>query len=155
MHSSSLAALLFVMTTTGTLIASKPSKPNRITLIEHSPSTAELFWEHSFDADGIRGYELLNNGNSLWLGDVTSYLDSNLPTDHNRVYQIIAVDNYGNRSVPSNALSLSRHTEGTTNSSQSSCSNTSKTGSISCTSTSSSQAGDVPQHVPSVNTHPV
>ena len=67
-------------------IGGTPSTPNNLSLLQYSQNTVELFWDRSTDPDGIRGYELITSDGSQWLGDVTSHLDTNLPTQGHRVY---------------------------------------------------------------------
>ncbi len=123
------------------VMAGPPSTPANLSLLQYSQSTAELFWERSTDTDRIKGYELLTSDGSQWLGDVTSHLDTRLPTDGDRIYQVVAVDSFGNRSTPSLPVALLSNEVSETNTSIDSCVSSSTGGSSSCTASSSSQSG--------------
>ena len=125
-------------------IGGTPSTPANLSLIKYSFSTAELFWDRSTDPDNIRGYELVTSDGSQWLGDVTSHLDTNLPAQGNRVYQIISVDTLGNRSAPSEPITLEIEEPSNRNESNESCTSISNGGRASCTAVSISQSGTLP-----------
>jgi len=145
MQAKILISLLYLSSGSVSSMAGTPTTPDNLSLLTYSTSTAELFWDRSIDSDRIRGYELVTSDGSQWLGDVTSHLDTNLPSNGNRVYQVIAVDAFGNRSVPSVPISLNGVVSESGNESIDSCVSTSSGGSTSCTASSSSQSGTLNQ----------
>jgi len=144
MQAKILTLLLTARAAAFPAISGTPSTPKNLSLIQYSQSTAELFWDRSIDPDGIRGYELITSDGSQWLGNVTSHLDTNLPTQGDRLYQIISVDSFGNRSDPSIPVTIEMPVSGTSNESSESCTSISNGGTASCSTSSSSQSGNVP-----------
>jgi len=122
-----LAALVLFA---GAASAAVPTAPTELRIDVYSNSTLEIFWNRSDDDSQVVGYELIRNGQSIWLGDVTSYLDSNISANSTYSYNLVAIDDEQNRSPWSGTLSFSNQAGNT-----SSCSGTN-----SCTSTSVSIA---------------
>ena len=83
-----------------------PSTPAGFRHALYSSSAAELFWSRSTDDDGVVvGYEITRNGVIVETRNATSYYDDSLSSGVTYVYEIVAVDDQGNRS-PSNMLSF-------------------------------------------------
>lgn len=82
-----------------------PSVPAGFRSAVYSSTAAELFWERSVDDGQIAGYEIRRDGVLVETRDATSYFDDSLSPGTTYTYDIVAVDNDGNRS-PSNMLSL-------------------------------------------------
>ena len=71
-------------------VTAAPTAPSELRATVYSKSTLELFWSRSSASDGIEGYMLIRNGERIWLGDVTSFLDNQLVAGAENNYQVVA-----------------------------------------------------------------
>lgn len=88
--------------TNGQVVGALPSQPQALKGVAYTDSQTEIFWAAATDPDGIViGYDVRRN-NELLVSelDARSYFDSMVTSETEYLYQIIAVDNDGNRSVP-------------------------------------------------------
>ncbi len=102
-----------------------PSIPGDLTFDVYSPEAIELFWTPSTDDGLVIGYNIIRDGmlikNQL---DANSFVDDTLEPATTYQYSVVAVDNDGNHSLPSNIeitthdapvlpslISLSNHVE--------------------------------------------
>ncbi len=77
---------------------SAPSTPGNLRGLFYSDTAAEIFWDASFDDNGIAGYEIRRNSEVLEQRDGRSYFDSSVNRDQSYLYEIVAIDFNGNRS---------------------------------------------------------
>ena len=82
-----------------------PSVPTGFRHVIYSSTAAELFWNRSVDDGLIVSYEIRRDGVLVETRDASSYFDDSLMSGNTYIYEIVAVDDEGNRS-PSNMLSL-------------------------------------------------
>lgn len=81
--------------------ASVPSAPSNVRSSVYSSSQAELFWDASSSDNFVIGYDIFRNGVLVAeLLDGRSYFESSLTSGTSYSYQIVAVDEYGERSSP-------------------------------------------------------
>jgi len=107
-----LSASLLIGGTVVMAGTSVPTKPQGMA-IEASAGTLVIYWSHSVDADGaVVGYELIKNGTLQWLGNVNSHRDSAVSQGITYAYNLIAVDNRGNRSAMSDTVTYRFVTQG-------------------------------------------
>lgn len=141
-NSSQVIAGFWLTGSLGIALASGPTPPADLRIDAYSSTTVEIFWSRSYDDLAVKGYELLRNGQTLWLGDVTSYLDKNVNSQATVNYNIVAMDFDNNRSARSATLTFSNQ-----NGNGSSC-----TGTSSCSSSSVSISAEpsnpTPGHTP-------
>ena len=101
--------------------SASPSTPDGLRIDVYSDSTLEIFWERSTDDGVVIGYELIRNGQAIWLGDRTSYLDTNVGDHATYTYNLVAVDDDNNRSTESGTVTYTRTPVGNSSSCVSSC----------------------------------
>ena len=82
-----------------------PSVPTGFRSIVYSSTAAELFWNRSVDDGRIEGYEIRRDGVLVETRDASSYFDDTLSAGNTYSYEIISIDDEGNRSS-SNSLSV-------------------------------------------------
>lgn len=73
----------------------------------YSNTALELFWNRAETSARVSGYELNKNGERVWVGDVTSYFDTELSPGSTNNYAVVAVDENGNRSDSSRVVTIS------------------------------------------------
>ncbi len=79
---------------------SPPTKPNNLRGTFYSDTTAEIFWDASYDNVGVARYEVIRNGNVVAELDGRSYYDARVFRALNYQYEVVAIDVNGNRSEP-------------------------------------------------------
>ena len=138
MKRASLAALA-VPALVGVAVAAPPEAPAELGLEVYSASTLELFWGRSTDDGRVVGYEIRRNGETVPVGDVTSYLDDAIESESSVTYSVVAVDDEGERSPPGPTLTY--RPDGAESSSSSSSSSSTSSSDSSSSSSSSSSSG--------------
>jgi chitodextrinase len=73
-----------------------------------------LSWQPSTDDSQVGGYEIRRDGEATPIGTsvTTSFTDSGLEPGHSHTYTVVAVDQAGNSSLPSFAVSASTTADG-------------------------------------------
>jgi len=84
--------------------SSPPSTPGNLLGTFYSDTAAEIFWDASFDDNGIAAYEIRRNDTVLDTRDGRSYFESSVDRNQSYAYEVVAIDFNGNRS---NAAQLS------------------------------------------------
>lgn len=87
-------------------LCAAPTAPNGLSIDVYSNSSLELFWDRASSDVRVIGYEVIKNGNPIWLGDVTSFYDSGLDSGSSHSYEIITIDESGNRSDGSQVVNV-------------------------------------------------
>lgn len=78
-----------------------PTRPRNLTIFAEGAGTARLRWHASTDNVDVTGYEVACNGGAPVSVSATQYLYSNLDMDAAYVFDVLAHDAAGNRSVRS------------------------------------------------------
>lgn len=86
--------------------AGDPSIPSNITATAYSNSAIELFWDRSTDDGLVVMYEVSRNGVSVGLVEGNSFYEDNLMANMDYSYTVIAIDDNGNRSAASSAVTV-------------------------------------------------
>lgn len=103
----------------GTFIGgSTPTTPGNFRAVIYSQSSFELLWDRSTDDGYISTYELKRDGVTVSQRDATSFYEGNVASGRSYSYELVAIDNSGNRSPAAtlsvNPLSGSSSNTGTT-----------------------------------------
>lgn len=78
---------------------SSPSVPGNLRGIFYSSTAAEIFWDASFDDNGVAEYEISRDGAVLDSRDGRSYWDAAVDRTQSYLYEVVAIDFNGNRST--------------------------------------------------------
>ena len=83
-----------------------PATPTGLTAGAPTANRIPLSWQPSADDVQVADYEIYRDGGQTPIGTsaTTTFTDTGLEPDHNYTYAVIAVDNAGNASAPSFAL---------------------------------------------------
>lgn len=84
-----------------------PSAPMSLEATVPDGQSINLLWEPAIDNQGVKHYKIIRDGRLLALANTAYYLDSNLQDGHTYSYQVKAVDDAGNVSLPSNEVEAS------------------------------------------------
>ena len=78
---------------------SPPSQPGNVRAALYANAGGELFWNRSIDDKGaVPGYEVSLNGEVLGVFDALSYYDPSLMAGVDYTFNVVAIDNAGQRS---------------------------------------------------------
>ena len=80
-------------------LADAPAAPGNLEIVVSSPGVAELFWQRSADHASLAGYEVLRDGERVAFHMGASHFEPRLSTAQGYDFEVIAVDNDGNRSA--------------------------------------------------------
>lgn len=84
-----------------------PTKPGGLIAVADTPTEVELSWSASSDDVGVVGYDVYRDGGFLEsLGPVTNYEDFTVLPDSTYEYFVVARDEAGNASDPSNTFTV-------------------------------------------------
>ncbi len=86
--------------------AAPPTPPNSIRALINSNGYVELYWSRASDDGAVVGYELIKNGVTIQVGNVTEYFDSDVVSRTTYTYRVVAVDNDGERSASNNKVTV-------------------------------------------------
>ncbi len=76
-----------------------PTAPTSISVSTDSNGTTVIQWGLSYDSDGwIANYELQKDNTVIYIGNTTSYTDTNIVPGETYHYTVVAIDNQGDRS---------------------------------------------------------
>ncbi|MCK5171731.1 MAG: fibronectin type III domain-containing protein [Bacteroidales bacterium] len=84
-----------------------PDSPTNLIATDITQTNLNLSWNASDDNIGVTGYTIFSGGDSVTTTENTSFLVTNLAPGTNYSFTIAARDDAGNKSVQSNALSIS------------------------------------------------
>ncbi|MDR6552401.1 lytic polysaccharide monooxygenase [Paenibacillus qinlingensis] len=84
-----------------------PNFPASAWCSTHTESTITMEWTASTASAGIKQYEISRNGSVVGTTTKTAYTDTGLPANSTFAYTLVAVDNAGNRSASSPAVTAS------------------------------------------------
>jgi chitodextrinase len=103
---------IMVTNTAATPDTTSPSDPTNLTAIATSTSQVNLNWSGSTDAggSGLRGYQIYRDSTLVSTTTATSYSDTALNPSTNYSYYVVAYDNAGNQSMPSNQVTVTTKT---------------------------------------------
>ena len=89
-----------------------PTAPTGLTAKSATAHAVSLSWQPSTDDGQVGGYEIYRDGNAKPIGTsaTTGFTDSGLTPSHSHTYTVVAVDQAGNSSLPSFAVSASTTT---------------------------------------------
>ena len=88
-------------------LAIPPSAPSGISARSTSNGYVEINWSRATDSDGtIEGYELIRNNETMFVGNVTQYIDNNISFGISYTYRVIAVDNTYERSTSNSSVTV-------------------------------------------------
>jgi Uncharacterized protein contain chitin-binding domain type 3 len=83
-----------------------PSKPANVQLTAKTHDSISVSWDASRDGGGILGYDIMQDGMLAGTTSATNYTLNGLEPNTTYSITIVAKDNYGNVSNPSDALSV-------------------------------------------------
>lgn len=75
-----------------------PSVPGNLRGTFYSDTAAEIFWDASFDDNGVANYEIRRNGSVIDTRDGRSFFESAIDRNQSFTYEVVAIDFNGNRS---------------------------------------------------------
>ena len=78
--------------------SSVPSVPGNLRGTFYSSTAAEIFWDASFDDNGVASYEIRRDGEVIAQIDGRSYWEPAIDRNQSYFYEVVAVDFNGNRS---------------------------------------------------------
>ncbi len=87
-------------------LADGPSVPANLEATVYSSTALELFWDRSSDDGIVAMYEVMRDTQSVGLVEGNSFYDSGVISNSSYSYSIIAIDNDGNRSAASSAVTV-------------------------------------------------
>jgi hypothetical protein len=90
-------------TSSWTVDTTPPTAPSNLTATAAGPTTVNLSWGASTDANGVTGYDIIRNGTTIGTAPCTStsYTDASASPGTQYTYTVDARDGAGNRSQPS------------------------------------------------------
>jgi len=84
-----------------------PSAPNSVRAIGDSDGDIILVWEPSIDDVAVVGYQVLRDGELISTTPYPVFIDTDVTANQTFTYQILAIDNIGNVSLPSTTATSS------------------------------------------------
>jgi len=90
-------------TSSWTVDTTPPTTPSNLSATATGPTTVNLSWSASTDANGVTGYDIIRNGTAIGTapGTSTSYTDASASPGTQYTYTVDARDSAGNVSQPS------------------------------------------------------
>ncbi|MFA9464022.1 MAG: S8 family serine peptidase [Velocimicrobium sp.] len=88
-----------------------PATPYNLKIISASDLVLLLTWDISSDDKEIEGYEIYKNGVKIGFTKENNFIDYKIQDESNDKYTVIAVDQSGNRSIESEAVSVNPQIE--------------------------------------------
>ncbi len=85
-----------------------PTAPANVSTTVNGNAAVTLNWAPANDTAGVHRYVVLRNGDeyAAVAGRTASFIDDNVQAGATYVYSVVAVDPSGNRSLPSNSVSI-------------------------------------------------
>jgi len=83
-----------------------PSIPMNIAASVYSSTALELFWDRSTDDGIVSMYEVMRDSQSVGLVEGNSFYDAGVMSNSSYSYTVVAIDNDGNRSAASSAVTV-------------------------------------------------
>lgn len=100
---SASQSLLSLNSDFGAVGTEAPSAPNSVRALGSSNGDIILVWEPSTDDVAVIGYRVVRDGELITTTPFPVFIDENVAANQTFTYEIIAVDNTGNVSLPSTA----------------------------------------------------
>jgi hypothetical protein len=103
-------------TSSWTVDTTAPSAPSNLTATAVSPTTVNLSWTASSDANGVTGYDIIRNGATIGTvsGTTLSYVDGTASPSTSYTYTVDARDGAGNVSAASGPATVTTPSGSTT-----------------------------------------